>query len=222
MIRVHHLAQSRSHRILWLLEELGLDYEIEHYQRHPRTLLAPAALKALHPLGKSPLITLEDGTVLAESGAILEVLSYMHPEANLAVKPGEAGWREYLYWMHYAEGSLMPLLVMSLVFRRIKQSPMPFFARPIASWISKKVIQTYIQPQLDDHLVLLERWFSQNPWCAANRFSAADIQLGFPLEAMVSRSSNMERAPSLLAYLERLRQRPAYRKSEERGGSVSL
>lgn len=222
MIKVHHLAQSRSHRILWLLEELGLEYDIETYDRNPRTLLAPASLKKLHPLGKSPVITLEDGTVLAESGAILETLVHLHPEPALAIKPGVDGWRDYFYWLHYAEGSLMPLLVMTLVFRRIPKGPMPFFIRPVAKAISKKVIRTYIQPQLDDHLVLLERWFSQNDWCAGNRFSAADIQLGFPLEALTSRSSGLEKAPSLLAYLERLRQRPAYKEAERKGGPVSL
>lgn len=222
MIKVHHLAQSRSHRILWLLEELGLEYDMETHERNPRTLLAPAALKALHPLGKSPVVTLEDGTVLAESGAILETLVHLHPEPALAIKPGEPGWRDYLYWLHYAEGSLMPLLVMTLVFRRIPKGPMPFFIRPVAKGISKKVIQTYIQPQLDDHLVLLERWFSQNDWCAGNRFSAADIQLGYPLEALTRRASGLEKAPSLLAYMERLRQRPAYQEAERKGGSVSL
>lgn len=222
MIRVHHLAQSRSHRILWMLEELGLEYDIELYERNPRTLLAPPALRKLHPLGKSPLVTLEDGTVLAESGAILECLAALHPEAALAVKPGEEGWRDYLYWMHYAEGSLMPLLVMTLVFRRVPKGPMPFFVRPVAKAISRKVIRTYIQPQLDDHLLLLERWFSQNEWCAGNRFSAADVQLGFPLEALVGRYSAAEKYPALLAYTERLRQRPAYQAAERKGGPVSL
>lgn len=218
MITVHHLEKSRSHRVLWLLEELGLAYRIEPYSRDHETFLAPPALKAVHPLGKSPVITLE-GRVLAESGAILETLAEIHPEAGLGIPPGDSARQDYLYWLHYAEGSLMPLLVMKLVFSRVSRSPMPFFARPVAKRIARAAVRGFIHPQLETHLAWLEARLGARGWLAGDRFTAADIQLSYPLEAAAGRDGLGERYPVIQAYLERLRDRPAYRRAIELGGS---
>lgn len=221
MITVHHLEKSRSHRVIWLLEELGLAYRIESYQRDPDTFLAPPALKTVHPLGKSPVVTL-NGQVLAESGAIAEYLVETHPDSGLGIPPGDNARQDYLYWLHYAEGSLMPLLVMKLVFSRVSRSPMPFFARPVAKRIVRATTRKFIHPQLETHFGYLENWLEGRDWLAGERFTAADIQMSYPLEAAAGRSGMGGRYPALQAYLERLRDRPAYRKAIELGGTPTL
>jgi len=144
MITVHHLETSRSQRVLWLLEELGVPYEIKVYKRDPRTRLAPPELKKVHPLGKSPVIT-DGDLVVAESGAILEYLAERYGSqgqgdvAQLLTTPGTPEHLQLRFWMHYAEGSLMNWLVMKLVFMTIPTQPMPFFVRPIARELCKKV-----------------------------------------------------------------------------------
>ncbi|WP_028672290.1 glutathione S-transferase [Saccharospirillum impatiens] len=221
MLTVHHLEKSRSHRVLWLLEELGLEYALKTYQRHPRTFLAPAELKAVHPLGKSPVITRDDMT-LAESGAILEWLTETYPDAELAVAAADPARPDYLYWLHYAEGTLMPLLVMTLVFRRVPKSRMPFFAKPVAKSITRRVIGSYIQPQVDTQLRVLDDHLQRNTWLVANRFTCADIQISYPLEAAAGRYGLGEQYPALTAYLQRLRERPACQRAIDKGGPVTL
>lgn len=221
MLMVHHLEKSRSHRVLWLLEELGLEYELKTYQRNPRTMLAPAELKAVHPLGKSPVITTDEMT-LAESGAILEWLAEKHAEKGFTVPATDAARADYLYWLHYAEGTLMPLLVMTLVFRRVPKSRMPFFARPVAKNITRRVIGSYIQPQVDTQLRVLNDHLQQRDWLVADRFTCADIQISYPLEAAAGRYGLGEAYPALAAYLERLRARPAYQVAIDKGGPVTL
>lgn len=217
MIVVHHLNNSRSQRVLWLLEELGLPYEIRHYQRNRKTMLAPPELRAVHPLGKSPVITDGDLT-LAESGAIVEYLAETHGDGKLAPKPGTPAYRRYRYWMHYAEGSLMPPLLLKLVFDQVERAPMPFFVRPIARGIAAKVNAAFIGPQINTHLDFVEGELRDSPWFAGKSFSAADIQMSFPLEAAAARGGLNESRPKLMAFLAHIHARPAYQRALEKGG----
>jgi len=220
MIVVHHLNDSRSQRVLWLLEELGLPYEIVRYQRDPHTLLAPASLRTVHPLGKSPVVV-EDGEVLAESGAIVEILADRHGGGRLAPAAGTPERARYLYWLHYAEGSAMPPLLLRLVFARVADAKMPFFARPIARGIAATVRRTFIDPQIASHLDFMEGQLAQREWFAGDAFSAADIQMSFPLEAASVRAGLDAGRPRLWAWLQRIHARPAYRHALERGGPYS-
>ena len=218
MITVHHLNNSRSQRILWLLEELGLPYEVRRYQRDPQTLLAPAALKAVHPLGKSPVITDGDITV-AESGAIVEYLLETHGQGRLRPPAGTPEARRFSYWLHFAEGSAMPPLLLKLVFQRIRTAPMPFFAKPIARGIAAKVLEGFVEPNLQAQLDYMEAELAQRPWFAGEDFTAADIQMSFPLEAAAQRSGlTPERAPHLSDWLARIHARPAYQRALAQGG----
>jgi glutathione S-transferase len=217
MIVVHHLNNSRSQRVLWLLEELGVPYEIQRYQRDARTMLAPPELKKVHPLGKSPVIT-DDGRTIAESGLILEYLVERHGGGKLAPPAGSEEHLRYRYWMHYAEGSAMPPLLLKLVFDRIESGPTPFLIRPIARAIARQVKQTFITPQLQLHLDYLESELGRSEWFVGNEFTAADIQLSFPLEAAAMRGGLDQSRPRLYAFLQKIHARPAYRKALERGG----
>ncbi|MBA5690259.1 glutathione S-transferase [Rugamonas apoptosis] len=221
MIVVHHLNNSRSQRVLWLLEELGLEYEIVRYQRDPKTMLAPAALRAIHPLGKSPVITDGDVTV-AESGAIVEYLVERYGNGMLVPPPGTADKRRWTYFMHYAEGSAMTPLLMKLVFDRVESGPAPFFIKPVARAIAQKVKSMYIQPQIEQHLDYLEAELSQHLWFAGAEFSAADIQMSFPLEAAAARAGLDGRRHHLRAFLDRIHARPAFQRALERGGPYEL
>jgi glutathione S-transferase len=221
MILVHHLNNSRSQRVLWLLEELGLAYDIVRYQRDPKTLLAPASLREAHPLGKSPVIT-DGGFTVAESGAIIEYLVERYGKGKLAPAPGTPERQRYSYWLHYAEGSAMPPLLLKLVFDRIGNGPMPFFAKPVARAISKRVISDFVMPQVQRHLDYMEAELEKNRWFAGNEFSAADIQMSFPLEAAVARAGLGTQRPKLMSFLDRIHARPAYRRALERGGEFAL
>ena len=221
MIIVHHLNNSRSQRILWLLEELGLPYEIKKYERDPKTMLAPPELRAVHPLGKSPVI--QDGdTVVAESGAIIDYLVGKHGAAALAPAPGTPERLHYTYFLHYAEGSAMPPLLLKLVFDRVASSPAPFFVRPIARAIADKVKSTFVQPQIRQHLAFLEGELGKRTWFAGDAFSAADIQMSFPLEAAAARGGLDKQYPNLVAFLDKIHARPAYRRALERGGQYDF
>jgi glutathione S-transferase len=216
MIVVHHLNNSRSQRVLWLLEELGLPYELRRYEREASGL-APKTLEAVHPLGKSPVLT-ENSLTLAESGAILEYVVETHGGGRLVPPAGTPERIAYRYWMHYAEGSAMPPLLLKLVFDRIESSRMPFFAKPIAKGIAGKVKATFVQPQLDRHLDFMEASLGAHPWFAGPAFTAADIQMSFPVEAAKSRAGLDARRPRLMDFLERVHARPAYQRALERGG----
>ena len=219
MLTVHHLNNSRSQRVLWLLEELGLPYEIKHYQRDAKTSLAPPELRKVHPLGKSPVIT-DDGLTVAESGAILEYLVDRYGNGRL--KPtAEQDLLHYRYFMHFAEGSAMPPLVMKLVFSKIKRAPMPFFVKPIAKGIADKVLSSFVQPNIDAQLKFVEGELAQRPWFAGAEFSAADVQMSFAAEAWAARNG-MTNYPKLQAFLDRIHARPAYKKALERGGPYDL
>ena len=221
MLTLHHLNDSRSQRILWLLEELGTPYELKRYQRDAVTRLAPPELTAVHPLGKSPVITDGDLTI-AESGAIIEYLLETYSDGRLQPVSGTPDKLRFRYFMHYAEGSLMPFLLMRLVFRRLPKQPMPVFVRPVATSIAEGVQEKYIDPQLKEHLDFLESELSRSTWFAGEAFSAADIQMSFPLEAAASRAGLDETRPKLMAFLERIHSRPAYVKAIEQGGPYEL
>ncbi|RCW76199.1 glutathione S-transferase [Pseudorhodoferax soli] len=222
MITVHHLDNSRSQRVLWLLEELELPYEIVQYKRDPATMLAPPALRRVHPLGKSPVVTTDDGLVLAESGAILETLVERHGQGRLAPPPGTPEAVRFRYWMHYAEGSAMPPLLLKLVFDRIEKAKMPFFARPIARSIAAKTKAALVLPNLQRHLDFLEGELAGRDWFVGDAFSAADIQLSFPVEAARQRAGLDASRPNLMAWLARIHARPAFRRALERGGPYAL
>ncbi|RTL22280.1 MAG: glutathione S-transferase [Burkholderiales bacterium] len=220
MITVHHLNNSRSQRVLWLLEELGLPYEIQHYQRDAKTSLAPPELRAVHPLGKSPVIT-DGGLTVAESGAILEYLVDTYGQGRL--KPTDPqDLLHYRYYLHFAEGSAMPPLVMKLVFNKIKRAPMPFFVKPIAKGIADKVLTSFVQPNIDAQLKFLESELAARPWFAGAEMSAADVQMSFPLEAAAARGGAIDAYPKIKAFLARIHARPAYQKALERGGPYDL
>lgn len=219
MITVHHLDNSRSQRVLWLLEELGLDYEIKCYQRDPKTMLAPPSLRAVHPLGKAPVVTDGDMTV-AESGAIIEYLADRHGE--LAPQPGTADRVRYSYWLHYAEGSAMPPLLLSLIFGRLPKGPMPFFIRPVARMISHKANAAFITPQLTLHFDYLESELAKSTWFVGGHFTAADIQMSFPIEAAAARGVLDASRVHLHDFLDRIHARPAYQRALTKGGPYQL
>ena len=216
-ITVHHLNNSRSQRVLWLLEELELPYEIKHYQRDAKTMLAPPELKAVHPLGKSPVVT-DGAATLAESGAIIEYLLDTYGEGLLRPAPGTPERLRFTYWLHFAEGSAMNPLLMKLVFNRILTSPMPFFAKPIAKGIAKKVLTSFVDPNIQSQLDYMEAELSKSEWFAGKKFSAADIQMSFPLEAAAQRAGLDASRPKLMAFLKRIHSRQAYQRALQRGG----
>jgi len=220
MITVHHLNNSRSQRILWLLEELGLDYEVKRYQRNRQTMLAPPELRAVHPLGKSPVV--EDGELkLAESGAIIEHLADRYGAGKLAPAPGSPERVRYLYWLHFSEGTAQPPLLLKLLFDRVK-SKAPFFVRPIARAIADQALTTFVLPNINRHLDYMEGELAKNEWFAGPQFSAADIQMSFPLEASRSRGGMDDKWPRLMGFLNRIHSRPAYLRAIERGGEYAL
>lgn len=221
MLVVHHLNNSRSQRVLWLLEELELPYEIKRYKRDPQTMLAPTSLREVHPLGKSPVIT--DGKLtLAESGAIIEYLIERYGNGRLVPAIGTLEHLRYTYWLHYAEGSAMPPLLLKLIFDQIEKNPMPFFVRPIARAIVSRVKSSFIEPQIGQHLDYMEAELGKSTWFTGNEFTAADIQMSFPLEAAVARGGLNASRPKLMAFLNRIHTRPAYQQALERGGAYEL
>ena len=222
MLTVHHLNNSRSQRILWLLEELALPYEIVRYQRDAETMLAPPELRRVHPLGKSPVVTSDDGLTLAESGAIIETVVERYGQGQLAPVAGTPEALRYRYWLHYAEGSAMPPLLLKLVFDKIENTPMPFFVKPIAKAISGKAKSGFITPQIATHLDFMEAELGKSLWFAGDTFTGADIQMSFPVEAAQSRGGLNASRPKLMAYLERIHARPAYQRALERGGPFTL
>ena len=209
MITVHHLNNSRSQRILWLLEEIGLDYEIKKYMRDETTMRAPKALRDIHPLGKSPVIT-DGDIVVAESGAIVEYLVDTYAPA-LKPEAGSAVHRDYVYWMHFPEGSLMTPLLIKLLSDQIDKSKAPFFAKPIIRQVAKKMRDSFVNPELASLFGFI-----------GDSFSGADVQLTFPLEAAAARGGVDSRHPNILAYIARMQARPAYKAAIERGGAYGI
>lgn len=216
MITVHHLEDSRSQRVLWLLEELELQYEVRHYKRDPKTMLAPPELRQVHPLGKSPVITDEAHTV-AETGLIIDYIISRHGNGRLAPAPDSEQRLQYEYWLHYAEGSAMPPLLLHLVFDTVEKKA-PFVIKPIARAISANVKKQFIRPQLNLHLDYMENELRQHRWFVGDDFSAADIMMSFPLEAAAARMGLENRCPNIAAFIKRIHERPAYQRALEVGG----
>ena len=216
MIIVHHLNDSRSQRVLWLLEELGLPYEVRRHQRDAKTRLAPPELRAVHPLGKAPVI--EDGDVrVAETGAIVEYLLETHGAGRLRPPAGTEDGRRFTYWLHYAEGSAMPPLLLKLVFGLLP-SRSPALLKPLVRGIAAKAQTGFVDPQLKAHVAFWEAELGRSAWFAGDAFSAADIMMSFPVEAGADRAFDRSAHPRLDAFLRAIHARPAYRRALERGG----
>ncbi len=215
MLTVHHLNNSRSQRVLWLLEELAVPYELVKYERDPKTMLGPPELQKIHPLGKSPVIT--DGKdTIAESGAIIEYIADQYGDGKLVPSRGSQEYLRCRYWMHYAEGSLMPFLLMKLIFSRVRSAPVPFFIEPIVKKIAGNVEDSFIHPNLERHVAFLDGELAKSEWFAGNELSIADIQMVYPVEAVAARWPGA--TPRIMAWVEKAHARPAYKRAEERGG----
>jgi len=219
MLTVHHLENSRSQRILWLLEELGVEYDIKRYGRDKQTSLAPPELLEVHPLGKAPVIT-DDGVTIAESGAIIEYLVDKYDAGTLVPEAGTPERRAYTYWLHYAEGTFAPMMLLSLVMSRIEASPV--LVRPIARAIAGRVRNGYLRPNIRRNLDFIEETLTSSTWFCGNSMTAADIQMSFALEAAEVRTDLSEKYPHCAVFLERIRSRPAYKAALDRGGHYEL
>jgi glutathione S-transferase len=220
MIVVHHLNNSRSQRVLWLLEELGLDYEIKFYQRGPN-MRAPAELRAIHPLGKSPVISDGENTI-AESGAIVEYLVDGYGKGRLIPPPDTKARLRYTYWLHFAEGTLMPPLLINLIASRIAGQQVPWFARPIARRIARSIQEGFSGPEIDRDLDFIERELADRAYFCGEEFTAADVQMSFPLEAASARGGLDQKRPKIWDWLQRIHARPAYQRALEKGGKYEL
>lgn len=215
MIIVHHLNNSRSQRVLWLLEELGVPYEVKRYERDAKTMLAPPELRAIHPLGKSPVITDGDKTI-AETGAIVEYVIETYGQGQLIPAAGTPERLRWTYWLHYAEGSAMTPLLLKLVFTALPARA-PGLLKGLVKSIAAKAQSGFVDPQLKMHVDYWDAELARSAWFAGPDFTAADIMMSFPLEAGVARGGAGSR-PHVKAFLDRIHARPAYRKALERGG----
>lgn len=221
MLTVHHLENSRSHRIVWLLEELGVDYEIKRYGRDKETGLAPPELLEVHPLGKAPVIGDGDKTI-AESGAIIEYLIYEYDDGHLKPADGTPEQLAYTYWLHYAEGTFASFMLLSLVMGRIEDAPLPFFLKPVVKGIAAKVREGYLDPNVRRNLEFMESTLGESKWFAGDRFTAADVQMSFALEAAEVRTDLSLAYPNLADFLVAIRERPAYKAALDKGGHYEL
>ena len=221
MLTVHHLENSRSHRIVWLLEELGVDYQITRYGRDKETGLAPPELLEVHQLGKAPVITDGDKTI-AESCAIIEYLIYEYDDGRLKPIDGTAEQLAYTYWLHYAEGTFASLMLLSLVMGRIEDAPLPFFLKPVARGIAGKVRDGYLDRNVKRNLEFMESALTESKWFCGDRFTAADVQMSFALEAAEVRTDLSIDYPQLAGFLVAIRERPAYKAALDKGGHYEL
>lgn len=219
MLTVHHLNNSRSQRVLWLLEELGTPYEIVRYNRQPN-MLAPPEMRAIHPLGKSPVIT-DNGNTIAESGAIVEYLVKTYGNGQLIPPDTTPERLRFTYWLHYAEGSAMPPLLLKLIFLMLPKRA-PLLMRPLVNAIAAKALNTLVDPQLKQHMAFWEGELSKSEWFAGNEFTAADIQMSFPLEAASARAGLEQGHPKAMAWLAKIHARPAYQRALEKGGPYTV
>ena len=219
MLTVHHLNQSRSQRVLWALEELNLPYQIVRYQRGA-DMLAPDSLKKIHPLGKSPIVE-NDGHVIAESGAILEYLQEIgDPESRFKPQDIE-GKLQYRFWLHYAEGSLMSLMMIKLVLQMLGKSPVPLGLRTVGKVLGTGVQKAWLNNQIATHAGFIESHLAKTPWFAGENPSMADIQMSFPLFALLSRGG-IPSLRNIAAWKARVEARPAWQQAIEKGGPFSL
>ncbi len=218
MLILHHLNNSRSHRIIWLLEELGVEYEIKTYQRE-KNWLAPIEYKKIHPLGYSPTIT--DGDVtLTESGAIIEYILYKYGQNGLKPTLGTNDWIQYLFWLHFSEGTFMPVMFLKLVIATVHKKS-PFFIKPVTKKIKSIIQKAVIEPRLSAQINFIESTLATSPWLTGNQFTAADIQMAIPLIWASTDPQLMQNKPFIAAYISRLKNRPAYIRTIEKGGEIS-
>ena len=213
MIKLHHLETSRSTRLIWALEELGLDYELVTYARNSKTRRAPDSAQTLHPLGRFPILEI-DGKVLVESGAILTYL--VEREGKLGAS--DINKEEYTYWMHYAEGSAMSPLLVKLITSSLRTAKLPLFIRPIARAIAGKIDGNFTDGELKTHFGWIEAALQGKEYFAGDTFSAADIQMSYPIQASFARTDMLPERPHTRAWLERVQSRPAFLKALEVGG----
>ncbi|MEM8981712.1 MAG: glutathione S-transferase [Pseudomonadota bacterium] len=221
MLLVHHLENSRSQRLLWLLEELGVDYDVRRWDRDPNTRLAPPALRKIHPLGKAPLLD-DNGTIIAESGAIFEYLLERHDDGRLVPGTDTKERHDYRYWMHYAEGTFMPFMVLSLIMGRIESTKMPFFAKPIANRIVAAVRTGFLDDNIRRNLEHMEASLAGREWFCGDAMTAADIMMSLPVEAAAIRVGLDERYPALAGFAERIHALATYQRAIEKGGPYEL
>lgn len=224
MLKLHHLNNSRSQRILWLLEELDVEYDIVKYQRDAKTNLAPEQLKKIHSLGKSPVITDElngEKVTLAESAAIVDYLANRYSDGKLIPARDTKAYIDYNYWMHFSEGSLMAMLIVKMMFDRVRVAPLPFFLKPVARKIADGAMAAYPGPNIKNMMIMLEDHLSKNTWFLGDEISAADIQMSFPLEATVARGG-AEQLPNIKTFVERFQARPAYQRALDKGGQYDF
>ena len=217
MLTLHHLENSRSQRIVWLLEELGVDYELKLYKRDASTSLAPPELLDIHPLGKAPILT-DDDAVIAESGAIIEYLVDRFDDGRLRPSSDSPEFLAYRYWLHYAEGTFMPLMIVALIMHRIETAPVPFFVKPIAKGFAQKVRENYLDANVSRNLDFMEQQLGKTTWFVGDELTAADVQMSFAVEAAAARSARADAYPRLADFLSRMRERPAYQRALEKGG----
>ena len=216
MITLHYLENSRAQRILWLLEELGVEYEVKHYYRDKVTMLAPPELKEVHSLGKSPVITDGDDCI-AESAAIVEYLIDKYAKGKLVPEAGTKEYLKYREFMHHAEGSIMPFMLLTLIFNKIKEAPMPFFVKPIAKGIVSKTMHRFVSPNVKNHLTYLDNELAATGWFAGREMTGADIMMSFPLEAAAVRTNLRENYQNLACFLDKIHQLPCYKSAIEKG-----
>lgn len=215
MLYIHHLENSRSQRVIWLLEELNLEYEIINHKRLPGTRVAPASLHSVHPLAKAPVLRDKD-VVLAESGAIFAYLLERYGNGLLEPVKGGAERVQYIYWIHFAEGSFMPYLAMKIVFARISQA-VPFFVRPLITAVFKAVGAKYLNPNIHQEISAIEEHLNVHRWFAGDSFTAADIMMGFMLEAVAGRMAQEATHPNINRFVRAMQARPAYQQALRRG-----
>ncbi len=221
MIVVHHLERSRSERIVWLLEEMGLPYEIKFYKRDPKTMLAPKALFAVHPLGHAPVVVDEDGAVLIESGAIIDTLLKRHDvDDKLRPVEGTPEHLAYTTFLHFAEGSMMPPLLIRLLFGAMTEKA-PALVRPLVKGITAFPEKLYVGPNIRRTLDFLEGELKTRAWFAGPEFTGADIQMSFPLAMARQRGGLDGRWPKLMDFLKRVDARPAHRAAKAKIGESS-
>jgi glutathione S-transferase len=204
MLTIHHLGKSQSERIIWLCEELGVPYELKLYRRDPVTILSPPELRALHPLGAAPVIT-EGDLVLAESAAIVEYIIVRHGGGRLALGPDHPDYAQYLYWFHFANGNLQPVMGRNMVMRRVG---LP----------TDNAMLLSVQGRLDRVLDLVEARLGEVDFLAGSEFTAADIMSVFSLTTMrIFLPLDLSPYPNILAYLQRIGAREAYRRAMRKG-----
>ena len=221
MITLHHLEYSQSFRILWLLEEIGEPYELKLYNRDPQSNLAPADYKALSPLGTAPVITDEEGLVLAESNAVIDYILDQHPDSPLRPKAGDPGRADYLFWFHAGVGSMMPMQFMDGIFT-VLQKRSPFFIRPIISGVLGQANSLLVQPRMKTILDRLEHDLAKHKWLAGEELTAADITMSYCMASAKQKGFIDDSRPNSLRWIDQMEVTPSYQSAMEKDGRETM